>query len=338
MPNYDGANLALAQAKLMGKFKSESLKYRYPATFLKIKELTEIMMPSHKELRTREDRTVEAYTFARTARTLGTARSHNHTGSKGDSLVLTPSWSTKADPFAISLKQGDNNVFSYQEQFENEIENCVRNFAEGLEQDAIDFIFNNRSTVGVASTVATRDATDDLYTIADADADRAVQIAKTVMAENNLKGQLVFFCDSLAYNKFEYSANQGTGNSTNLSFQYSGVDFVHSIDLDFSSLVGTYTKGNFIVAVVDSLASLDWIPLQNRQGVSTKEQSYGTLINPVDGLTYAIHEYAERSDDSATNGYTQDETRQYEVSIDIALETAPLTTAGETCLQAFAIV
>ena len=91
MANYDPSALAKAQGKLTQKFESESLKYRTPSTFLKIRELSEIMLPSHKELRTREDRTVEAYTFARTARTLSTGRSHDHTGTKGDTLVLTPS-------------------------------------------------------------------------------------------------------------------------------------------------------------------------------------------------------------------------------------------------------
>jgi len=160
------------------------------------------------------------------------------------------------------------------------------------------------------------------------------------MEVNNLKGQYVFFCDSQAYNLFEYNMNQGQGNSNNLGFQYGNASFVHSIGLEdkFGGLTGTYDKGTFIVVPVDALASLDWIPVQNRQGVSTTEQTYGTLVNPIDGLTYAIHEYAQRSDESAVGGYTQDEVRQYELSIDIALEAAPLESGGETVLQAFAFV
>jgi hypothetical protein len=341
MANYVDSNLALAQAKLMGKFKSESLKYRTPSTFLKIKELTEIMMPSHKAIRTREDRTVEAYTFARTSRSLSTGRAHDHTGTKGDSLTLTPSWTTYSDPFAISLKQGDNNVFSYQEQFENEIENSIRNFAEGLEAASIDFLVNSRSTVGATSSLATYDATDDLYTIPVADLPQGVQTAEIIMEENDLKGEYVFFCDSKSYRQFEFNMNQGQGNATNLGFQYGNSEFVHSIGLDNvlnAASSATYSDGVFCVVPKDALASLDWIPVQNRQGVSTKEQSYMSIVNPIDGLTYAFHEYAERSDDSLTNGYTQDELKQYELSIDIALETAPLTTGGETCIQFFAFV
>ena len=339
MANYVDSNLALAQAKLTGKFESEALKYRNPVTFLKIKELTEIMMPSHKVIRTREDRTVEAYTKARTARTLGTGRSHNHTGTKGDSLVLTPSWDTLSDKFAISLKQGDNNVFTYQEQFQNEIENSIRNFAEGLEANAIDFLINTRSTVGEASSLATYDGTDNIYTMPATDIAQGVQTSGLVMEENNLYGETVYFCDSKSFKQFEYNMNQGQGNATNLGFQYGGATFVHSVGLDTAfntGATGNFTNGIFCAVPVDALASLDWIPVQNRNGVSTKEQAYGSLINPIDGLTYAIHEYAERSDESGSNGYTQDELKQFEISIDIALETAPLTAAGETCIQFFA--
>ena len=339
MANYSPSALAKAQAMLTNKFKTESLKYITPTTFLAVKQLTEIMLPSHKELRTREDRTVEAYAPARTKRSLGSSRDHDHTGDKGDSIALVPQWQTSSDKFSISLKQGDNNVMSYEEMLVIEFENVLRNFAEGLESDAQDFIFNSRSAVGVASSVATYDSGDNVYTIDSVDAQQAVQLAKIVMKENALKGNYIAFCTPRAFATFEYGMNQGQGNSTNLGFQYSNVEFVESIGLEslFAGLSGSYGNGEWIMVPTDALASLDWIPKQNRQGVTTNEQTYGTIINPIDGYTYALHTYAERSDDTLTNGYTQDELRQFEVSIDIAMETAPLTVTGETCIQAFAI-
>jgi hypothetical protein len=65
---------------------------------------------------------------------------------------------------------------------------------------------------------------------------------------------------------------------------------------------------------------------------------YGSIVNPVDGLSYAVHSYEERADATATNGYTQDVLTQYEISIDVALEHAPLSTANETPLQAFGLI
>ena len=342
MANYTPSNKAKAQAMLFDRFKTEALKFRFPATYLKYLEMTEIMIPSHKVLRSREDRTVEAYTNARTARALNGARSHNHTGDKGDSLVLTPSWAIGQDPFSISLKQGDNNVFTYPEMLLNEFENSFRNHMEGREQEAIDFSFNNRTQVDNTSTTqATWDGTDFVVTIDEAtNGNRAPQIAKTVMEENNLHGSYTFFCDSQAYDKFAFDSAQGSGNSTNLSFQYDNITFVRSIGLDtnYGGLAGTYTKGNFIAVPDGTIGYLDWIPKQNREGKVTTEQTYSNIINPIDNLTYALHKYSERSDESASNGETQDELEQFEISNDGAFVSAILTAASETVLKAFALV
>jgi hypothetical protein len=341
MPNHSASELVTAQAGLIQKFASEELKYRTPSTFLKIKELSEIMMPSYKGIKTADDRTVTAYGVSRIARFLGSARSHNHTGDKGDSFALTPTWGTYSDTFSKSLKEADNNFLTDEEMLIGLFANSFRNFAEGLESEAQDFLVEGRSTVGAASPLATFDATDDLYTIASANIDSAMQYAKAVMETNNLKGEYVCFADSLAYTRFEKNMNQGQGNATNLGFMYSGVEMIHSIGLDAviaSNTAGTYNQGTFILVPTDALASLDWIPKQNRDGVETTEQTYASIFNPIDGMDYALHRFAERSNQSSAGGQTQDELTQYELSVDIAFESAPLTASGESVIQAFAIV
>jgi len=65
---------------------------------------------------------------------------------------------------------------------------------------------------------------------------------------------------------------------------------------------------------------------------------YGSILNPVDGLQYAIHSYEQRANGTSVNGYTQDVLTEVEVSLDVALQHAPLSTAGETPLMAFALV
>ena len=65
---------------------------------------------------------------------------------------------------------------------------------------------------------------------------------------------------------------------------------------------------------------------------------YGSLANPVDGLQYGVHMYETRADGTAVNGYTQDVLTEVEVSIDIALEKAPLSVAGASPIHAFALV
>lgn len=343
MANYVPSNLVKAQARLIQAFQSSELRYREPATFREFLRNTSIMIPNYQELRTREDRAVETYYKNRTSRALGSARSHNHTGPKGDSTALGITWTTYSDDFDISLKQGDNNVYTFDDMMVGELENVVANFAEGLESAAVNHLFNNRSGVNVATVEGSFDATDDVFKITEStNGDRAMQITKSVMDINKYAGSYTIFCDTVSFNKFQYQANQGTANTANLTFQFGGATFVHSPDMNAlaAGLTVPITKGFWIAVPQGTIACLPWIPKQNRGGLLDfgNEGQYSSIMNPVDGLDYAFHTWFEGSDDSATNGYTQDITFHHEVSIDIAFENAPLTTAGESTLQAFALV
>ena len=113
---------------------------------------------------------------------------------------------------------------------------------------------------------------------------------------------------------------------------------VHSLGLGaLQAALGTpYPKGFWIAVMDGTIAALPWIPKQNREGVVVDGiTTFGSLINPIDGLTYATHKYSERSDQSSLNGSAQDVLTEWEVSVDVALDNAPLTTADETTMLAF---
>jgi len=341
MANRVTGNLVKAQAKLLGAFQEKELRYRNPVTYLAFKLSGAIMFPNYDELRKREDRVVETNYKLRADRALAGARTHNHTGTKADTSTLTPAWTSYSDKFNMSLKQADSSIYSADEQLAHEIQECVANFAEGLETVATAYIFNNRSQVNIATAEITFDGVDFVSEIAEANEDRAIQISKSVMYANKYSGSnLVVFCDTISYNKFEKTAAQGVSNSTNWSFQFNGVTFIHSVELGAlgAGLVSAYAKGFWVIAEMGTFGVLPWIPKQNRMGVETKENKYAALMNPVDGFSYAVHSYETRADDSANNGYTQDVVTQYEVSIDQSFNDAPLSTANETVFQAFGIV
>ena len=340
MSNRVNSNLVKAQARLLGAFQSSELRFRFPATYLALKAMSPVMFPNYSELRVREDRTVETNFAARSSRSLGSARTHNHTGVKGDTATLTPTWASYTDKFNMSLKQADNSLYNADEQMFQEISNVVANFMEGYETAATASLFNNRSGVNVATAYGSFDSTNDVFEIQAADQDTAIQITKIAMDANKYVGSMKVFCDSVSYAKFEKQAAQGVSNATNLSFQFNGVTFVHSVGLGALAVAldAGYNKGFWIVVPDGTVATLPWIPVQNRQGVSTKVADFSSLLNPVDGEAYGIHTYEVGADDSANNGYTQDVVTQYEVSQDLAFVKAPLTTAGETTIQAFGIV
>lgn len=339
MANFTPTNLSTAQALIVGKFASSELRYTDPVTFKEYLKSSQIMYPSYEELVTREDRAVEAAYTLRSSRSLGSTRAHNHAGTKGDSAFLTPTWATKSDKFSNSLKQGDNNVIKNDRMIASEVENVIANFADGLEDLAVNHAFNNRSQVNVATADGSFNNTNYVYEIVKADkGNQVMQVTKSAMQENKYRGVLTIFCDTTSYNTFQFLSNQGAGNSTNTSFQFGGVTYVHSIGLNTLGSNMGYTKGFWIAAESGTFAAMPWIPIQNRQGISTTVANYGSFINPVDGCTYATHQYMASSDQSASGGQTQDVVTYTEFSIDVAFDNAPLSTANESTLQAFGLV
>lgn len=341
MANYTSTDLVNAQARFLGKFDNNDLNYRTPSVLLQFLRNTAIMLLSYESLRTREDRAIEVSYRTRTSRALGSARAHNHAGAHGDSATLTPTWTTYSDPFSISLKQADNNTLSLGEMLANEMENSMINFAEGLETVATAYAFNNRSGVNVSTQEGTFDAVDDAFEITEStNGDRAVQITMSSMKDNKYSGNMTFFCDNVSYNKFLYQANQGSGNATNLSFQFNGINFVNAVELGAlgAGLVSAYSKGFWIAVPDGTISALPWIPKQNRMGVETRLSSYGTVFNPILGLDMALHSYEALADGTATNGYTQDVYDRLELSVDMSFNHAQSTTANKTPMMAFALV
>jgi len=346
MANYITSNLVVAQAKLIGAFQSGELRYKEPRTFNEFLKNSTSFFPNYETLRTREDRVLTAYYTKRTSRSLGTGRAAAHTGAHGDTGSLTPSWTTYHDHFAWSLKQANDNVYSLQEMLVNEWQNLMANMVEGHETVATAYLFANRSGVNGAAVEGTFNAGTDTFEI-DADAtttfgtynNRAAQITKIVMDINKWGGNYTVFCDSVSFAKFQAQAAQGAANATNLSFQFMGVTFIHSTELYALAAGIGYTNGYWIAVPYGTIGCLPHIPKENKNGVITKVSDYSSIVNPIDGLQYAVHTYETSGDYNAgTNGYTQDVMTEVEASIDLALDHAPLTAAGETSLQAFAIV
>ncbi|MAF43736.1 MAG: hypothetical protein CMI54_06175 [Parcubacteria group bacterium] len=341
MANWIPSALSAAQAKLSGAFAASEMRFRSPVTHMEFLRQSEIMIPGYQGLKTATNRTINTYFKDRTSRSLGSARAHDHSGAKSDTTVFTPTWATKSDKFNISLKQGNNNIFSREEMLAHEVQNAMINMVNEMDADAETHIFSNRSGVNVATQQGSFDATDDTFEITESsEGDRAMQITQTVMDTNGHSGPITIFADSIAYDKFEKQRFQGAGNSDNLSFQFGNAKIVHSLGLGskFAGLVSAYSKGSWIAVVDGTIAALPWIPVQNRIGVVTSENVYGSIKNPIDGLTYATHSYDTRSDQSAVGGQLQDVLTEMEISVDVALDNAPLNTATESTLLAFALV
>jgi len=342
MANYALTALATGQAKLIQKFASTELREIDPVTYKALRKSSEIMFPSHKELRTREDRAITAAYFNRVTRALGAGRSATPAYGTGLSSILTPSFSTASDGFLMTMKTGDNNVLKYQETFDYNIENTLKNFSKGNETLAVNYIYNNRSAKNIGVANGTFNVANVTFEISDAnDGNKAIVVTETNMAENLYGGMpLTIFCDSIAFNKFALISQQGVGNALNTSFQFAGKTFVRSLELTAKAIALGYSKGYWIAAADGTFGILDWIPMQNRMGKDHGFANWASFNNPIDGADYAVYIYGQPLDGSASGGYTQDWVENIEFSIDLSPEIAPtdIGGAGETVLQAFALV
>jgi hypothetical protein len=329
MANYTLSNLVKAQIRLAGEFANNDTRYRTPEVFLYILGSSKRFFPRIEELRTSEKRTTEANYFKRTAAALvTTGRSHNHTGTAGDSGIMTLSWTTYSATFSTTLKQADSSIYSFQEEFNNEIRQKVIDFADGFDAASSTFLFNNRSGVNPAAVKGAFLNTDDVYRITQATFEQdSIMITKVVMDINKYqKLRLAIICDSYAYTTFLRQAAQGASNATNQSFQFQGVYFIHDASLGAKAVAlnALYIKGFWLAVPEDHVAVVDWIPKQNR--------------NPIDGLLYAAHSYETRADGTASNGEKQDVVTQMELSIDLAFAVAPSSVVDETPVFAFALI
>jgi len=340
MADYTGADLVVAQRFLNEKFAAPEKRFDEAVVFNSFVASNRLFELSFD--RNREDTPpTEAHYMKSRVRSLGTGgRTHNHTGTQGDSDSLTPTWITRDVTWSETLKLPDNKLWSAQDILNNEVYDAFVSFEEGKETLAVDHLYNNRSQVNTATLEGSFDAVNFFFDITEAtNGDRKMQVTKTVMNKNKYgKFPLIVFCDTISFNKFQFDANQGSSNDTNLSFQYLGVTYIHSEELDAKAALQSITKGFWCAVPFGTYGVANWIPIQNIQGADFgNEGRYGTWINPNDGLSYAHHKYFSKVDGTATGGYTQDVRFEHELSQDFAFENAPLSVANETTIQFFAL-
>jgi len=333
--NFTPSNLVAAQTRLEKKFTApESREKVLPALKLGLSN-SNILIKSANEIRTREDRTVTAYALKRQSRVPGAQRSATHTGSSGDSMSMPLSWTTYTDVFSISLKQMDNNIFSWQDAFDQNMMNCILNIHAQIESDYITYLLAQRTQVVKTTTPVgarvTWNATNHAHEISAGDQKQFYQLAKEIMTQNYYNnGTFEVISSGQNYVNGSFWAAQGNGNQQNTAFQFTGLNIAQSVDLTD----GNYANGVSLIMAPGTTALIDWIPKQNRKGHGDYNSylgGYGSFKDPYGtNLTFAVHGYTLRSDTSGTNGVQQDDLLQIEISVDVAQAITPLSNANES--------
>jgi hypothetical protein len=323
MANFDVSNLLTAQTMVADKYKSPEMRMKPAPAFSLLTANDNFLIVGAETLKTRDDRAIEAHLLTRTKRTSGTARAHDHSGTIDDSQKVTLSWTTKSDKFAISLKLLDKSVFDFNTVLANKFEQACMNVLEDKETEAVAYLRAQRATAQPTLKGASFNATNDAVEIALAKEAKYFQAIRSVMRQNYFGGQLDIIADPLMTVNAEYLAAQGAGNSTNYGFQFQGMSIAESIELADSN----YAGGISMVMPAGTVAALNWIPKQNRNGwgdYNSYVGGYGTFSFM--GYTFAVHGYASRANTASSNGDAQDVLMEFEVSLDSSYNKAPLST------------
>lgn len=339
MANYAASVVATAQMMLNQDFQKAEMRSKPSAVFMTALKNRSFLMPDIKTLRLREDRPTKAYLLNRAERTAGSARSASHTGTVGDSTEVNIAYSVASDVFKTSMKRADNNLFTDAEIMKHEIQNALINIHDALETAGVTFLDTNKNQVSDPPSGSLKrasfNATNDIYEIGADDENEFFNIIKSIFRQEKYAGSSFdIIADSLKYSKGEFLMAQNQANATNLGWQFSGLNVAESIELADSD----YTSGICFGVPSGMFGVLDWIPKQNREGhgdFMTYNGGFATITDPMTGLQLALHGYTARADTASANGNIQDETTEWELSLDYSYQVAPLTTANASPIFGF---
>lgn len=324
MANFSASNLLAAQTIISNRYAGQEMRMKPCPAFELLTQNSNFLIEDAEVLRKREDRPIDAKLLSRQKRASGAARTHNHAGVFGDSGSVTLAWTTKSDVTSISLKLLDNNVFGFNEALANQLEQCAMNILEDKETEAVNYLKAQRATQQPAEIQnGVFNGANDVMEISAEDREKNLIFANTrsIMEQNYFGRQLDIIGDSRIAVSAEWLANQREANATNWGYQMNGLKIAHSTELRDAN----YAAGTMIVMPSNSVGALNWIPGQNRRG----HGDYNTYVGGFGvftfmGYTFAVHGYTQRADTSASNGNTQDNVIEFELSLDTSYNKAPL--------------
>lgn len=325
MSNFSPSNLVAGQATFNEKFISGEWRLPDIAAF-KTAMVGGVANPMLVDLHTREDRAVEAYFPIRQAATNGTSRTALHIGARGDSLAEAITWATFSEPFSISIKQADNNIFSWDQMFASTLRNAILNLMNRIDAAHVSQLVAAKTGVNAGGGNGVFNGTVDVYEIPLAEENFFYQNSRETLNFNLYRNQLIGIVDSKAFTLSQRLREQGSANATNFGFQFDGMDIFGTT----RTILGGGYGGSGLFFEAGLSAVIPWIPKQNRKALNPMKildnvGDFGQIEVPEFGFPFAISAYSQREDNTSKNSVAQDVTIEYEVSIDMGFVNAPLS-------------
>lgn len=336
MANYTSSVLVDAIGILQERFAAKEFRrplYGAHQLFLKDRDYS---IPNLEEIRLSENRTTTTKYLTRVTPDVGSSRTCSPTASYGDSGTLDLSWNTYSSTAQISDKMHRNNYFAPEKALAAQLEGCFREIHDDIEAALVAYLELYKSGVnGGDDWMGSFDSTNDIYEIANSNINNYYEYMTTVMKENKYYGPYMAVQNVSAQALIDYQRAQGSANSTNLLYNYGDLEFLasHSVTTSSDYKVISY------VAEPSTVAMLDWIPGINRSGDQTGAGEKWTFMDDLFGfpIQFAVFEKTSCGDTSDYGGATQDKLHLWEVSVDVALARAPISTASEEAIFKFGL-
>jgi len=343
MADYITSAFVDAQAKITAGYAAHETREKEYPILAKGLENAPFLVQDVEKLKTGESRAVKGYQFSRISTGSGTARSHNFTGSQGDTAAVTLNWNIYTQEFSLYMKNGKDNVFSNSEMLQNQLTQAMRNNRTRLGSALVTQLHTDRTAhTTVTPLNATWNATTEAYEISDAEL--FFLYMQTVMEQNDYTNGLDVMVDPILSAKARYLANQGVANATNLGFQFMDMNIMPHTGLTPSIVTG-YTQGGIAIAMPQySFGYIPFVPSKYREGFGDGFGSFngaGTAIaDNIFGekLTHTLRGYSVKADGSSNGGATDDILTHWQLSTEVAIQTADLSATDETPIYEFALV
>ena len=343
MANYAASILAKGQAKISAKFQAPELRAQMPTVMAMALQNQSISIPNAQDLRTSTLRPVDVYFFENIAPGAATAKAAAHTGSIGDSSLINVSYVSTVETFSVPLKLGANNVYTYQEYFNNMYEQHWRNIRTRQDNAALSYLYAHRNQLSAAvinaraasANAGSWDETNFALPIDNTNNKLFMQFAKSFMQANYYTGGYDMLADLQIGRGFEFEKNQGSSNANNYSFQFGDTNVYQTQN----QVDPAFTLGATLMMPTGTFAGLNWNEKANRDGWGSTGNDalgmLGTVSDPLgSGVVADISMYSQRADTSSdsTGCSTQDMVLQVELTVTVGYVTPPLSLSGDSAI------
>lgn len=344
MSDYLASAWLAAQAEITPAFTDAEMRERQNPILRVGLGNQNFLMKDVEEMKKSTKRAVKGYQFKRKAATNGTTRSHNFTGTQGDTQEVTLNWSTYSEKFSIYMKSGEDNVKSNAQMLVDQMRQMQRIIRERLGAALVTALHTNRTQV-VNGTVrnATWNEPNDAFEITNQD--QMFAFMRSVMNQHKYYGNCDVIVDSILDPIARKIAAQGSANGTNLQYQLQGLNVMPHDILGTDVAVAAYPNGGLALALPQN--SYAFIPfleeVYRKSGLQGRFQDYNGAYSSIPDDTglpveYSLRGYTERADGSANGGTTDDMITHFQISADVAAQVAAMSTANETPVFEFALV